>query len=122
MPTPLSLTKTPLPRVFRGVEFWGAIVGRRELKEKEPSTGSTQGVIGPNCSSNQTQPNQDNRSTRWIRKIEDGNLPEKAKEQILLGRPEVSHRATKLETKEDHGDIRIKARGNFQIKHPSPSH
>ena len=41
---------------------------------------SAQGVIKPNCSSNQTQPNQDNRSTRWIRKTKDDNPPEEAEE------------------------------------------
>ena len=71
-------------------------MGGREPKEKEPSTRSTQGVIRPNCSSNQTQPNQDNHSTGWIRKMEDGNPPEKAEEQILLRRPEVSHKSYEI--------------------------
>ena len=60
-------------KYLRTYFIWG---GGGQPKEKEPLTRSTRGVSGPNCSFNQTQPNQDNLSSRQIRKIEGCNPPE----------------------------------------------
>ena len=64
----------------------------RKPEEKEPSTGPTRGIIGPDYSSDQAQLNQNNRSTRWIKETKNGNLLEEAKKQILLGRWELRYK------------------------------
>lgn len=57
--------------------------------------GSTQGVTGPNYSSDQTQPSQGNQ----VKEIKEDNQPKEPKEGILLGRLETSWQGHKIDVR-----------------------
>ena len=48
--------------------------------------------------------------------------PRKPRNNHPSGDKKLVARAMRLEAKEDHGDVRIKEGGHFQIKHPSRPH
>ena len=83
----------PLPRMARGVKFEGAIMGRRSPKREDHWVESARGVIGPNYSSDQAQPSQDN----LVREIKESGSPKEPKGQMLLKRPGTNHQGHKVE-------------------------